>query len=147
MLPALCWQLDSHVDLHAVIGSCVRMLGRKIERTPMRHYLGRVFATAASVVLSLPVYDTQCGAKVFRANEHLATIQERFRSRWAFDVEILSRLTGVTARNADSIASGIYEYPLPSWVHVGGSRLRPWDYLRVASDLLLIWRNERHEAD
>ena len=105
-------------DLDVVMGSRVAMLGREIVRSPFRHYTGRVFATVASVTLGKPVYDTQCGAKILRVGPELEAALERpFRSRWAFDVELLARL-------ADHGIPGhaFWEEPLATWRDAPGSR-------------------------
>src|SRR5207249_3288358 len=77
----------------AAFAARVALLGTTIERHATRHYLGRLFATAASLILDLRVYDTQCGAKAFYASPLLAAALEKpFHARWAFDVELIGRL-------------------------------------------------------
>lgn len=134
----LTMQERSEVDL--ILGSRVKLLGRDIQRHPVRHYLGRVFATCTSVMLQLPVYDTQCGAKLFRCSEALVeAFQARFEANWVFDVEILARLTNIAKRRGqDSIEPQLLEYPLLQWTDVPGSKIRPKDFLRSGFDLLKI---------
>jgi dolichyl-phosphate beta-glucosyltransferase len=129
--------LTTHPAVHTVLGSRVKLLGRSIDRLPSRHYLGRVFATAASLILRLPVYDTQCGAKLFRVSGALIDqFKVPFRSRWIFDVELLARLSNL---KDDSATGGIYEYPLLEWRDVGESRLRLRDYLVAPTELIMIY--------
>ena len=119
-----------------VFGTRVALLGRNIERKLSRHYLGRVFATGASIVLSLPVYDTQCGAKLFRVNEQCrALFDEPFGSRWIFDIEVVARYC-----LERSGLAGIYEQPLDQWRDVGESKVRPVDFIRAIGELVIIYR-------
>jgi glycosyltransferase involved in cell wall biosynthesis len=121
-----------------VLGARVRLLGRRIDRRPLRHYLGRLFATGASVALGLAVYDTQCGAKLFRATDGLrAALDRPFLSRWVFDVELLARL-----RSGDGDET-FYEYPLLQWRDVAGSKLSAWSAARAGVDLVRIWAKYR----
>ena len=129
--------------LHIVLGSRVRLLGRRIERRAMRHYVGRVFATAASLTLRLPVYDTQCGAKLFRSTPALsAVLSAPFLSRWVFDVEMIARFGALDGPYSPDVAQReIHEHPLMRWHDVRGSKLRSSDFVRAALDLLRIHRH------
>ena len=117
---------QQHPGLEMILGSRVALLGRNISRRAERHYLGRIFATGASMVLGLPVYDTQCGAKLFRVSKDLiAMIAEPFRSRWIFDVELLARFVRLRERSAPAFqpVNVIYEQPLARWEDIPGSKL------------------------
>jgi len=132
--------LAADPDLDAVLAARVALLGWSIQRHPARHYLGRVFASAASVVLHLRVYDTQCGAKAFRVTPQLLdSLGEPFLSPWIFDVELLARLVercGLTGRPAR-----LLEVPLRSWTDVAGSKLGPGRMAGASFDLMrLAWR-------
>ena len=124
---------------NAVLGSRVAMLGRRITRTRFRHYTGRVFATAASNVLGLAVYDTQCGAKLFRAGHALdCALAEPFRSRWAFDVELLGRLI----RHGFPTET-FREEPLEVWQDRAGSKRSLRSSLHATATLWMIRRDIR----
>ncbi|UCC73372.1 MAG: glycosyltransferase [Gemmatimonadota bacterium] len=143
VIPQLCQVLRDNPALVMVFGSRVRLLGREIERSAVRHYTGRVFATAVSLMLGIPVYDTQCGAKLFRRSSVVEQLmQEPFNARWVFDVEIIARLMRALGSDAAERARElIYEYPLHEWRDVAGSKLRLRDFVRAAVDVLKIrWR-------
>lgn len=128
--------------LEVVIGSRVQLLGRHITRSTMRHYAGRVFATCASLVLGLPVYDTQCGAKLFRATPVLARILDQpFTTRWIFDVELLARYLDAAREDGRRGPQLIYELALKTWTDQPGSKVRGSDGVRAALDLWHIYRN------
>lgn len=134
-------ELDHHPDAWAAIGSRVKLLGRHVERSAARHYLGRAFATAASIALDLPVYDTQCGLKLFRDTPALRDALDRpFLSRWIFDVELIARLA--TQAGTD-VGSRIREVPLEQWEERGSSRISFGAFLRAPIELWRVRRMHR----
>ncbi|HEY5656987.1 MAG TPA: glycosyltransferase [Myxococcota bacterium] len=144
-IPSLMRALDEDPKCEMVFGARVQLLGRHIERSKLRHYVGRVFATLASEMLGLRVYDTQCGAKLFRVGELTRQLfGEPFVSNWAFDVEIVARRLRAERTDAGralpATADVITELPLRQWTDVPGSKVRPSDFLRAIGEL---WRIRR----
>jgi glycosyltransferase involved in cell wall biosynthesis len=141
-LPAFVAELDAHPQLQLLLGSRVKLLGRSIERRAIRHYVGRVSATAISIALGLPVYDTQCGAKLFRVSPACeALFATPFQSRWIFDVEILARMLQARREaGASPDPAAIREIPLQVWRDVPGSKVAPSDFLRSFGELWGVWR-------
>jgi glycosyltransferase involved in cell wall biosynthesis len=137
-----CSVLDSRADIDMVFGARVSLLGRSVRRSPIRHYLGRSFATAASLALGIGFYDTQCGAKLFRATSEIRSLlQSPFSSRWIFDVELIARLAAAR-RGTDRppVDEVVYEFPLHEWRDVAGSKLKPRDFVGAFFELAAITR-------
>ena len=130
--------LETRPELQVITGARVLLCGRVIERSTHRHHLGRVFATVVSNLLAFPIYDTQCGAKMFRVNEALRlALDEPFSTRWLFDVELLVRLQKALPVH---LADRLYEYPLEQWCDKAGSKLTFLDFLRAPKELWGIAR-------
>ena len=141
-IPAFLDVFATRPEIEMVFAARVRLLGRSISRNPARHYFGRVGATLISSSLGLAVYDTQCGAKLFRAGEAMREVfATPFLSRWIFDVEIIARL--VQQRGRDAAARAIYELPITTWHDVKGSKVRSTDFFRALKDLGRIRRAYR----
>jgi glycosyltransferase involved in cell wall biosynthesis len=135
---------ETRRDIDIIFGSRVRLMGRSIERLAWRHYLGRFSATLVSMMLKLPIYDTQCGHKLFRATDLLARVfEDPFLTNWLFDVEILARFLTMDPEGRDHAARSIYEYPLKEWVDVRGSKVKPHDFALALGDLAKIRRRYR----
>lgn len=130
---------EARPEIEMVFAARVRLLGRSISRDPRRHYVGRVGATLISSSLGLAVYDTQCGAKVFRVSDSMRDVfSTPFLSRWIFDVEIIARFA--QQRTRDVAAGAIYELPIMVWHDVKGSKVKSTDFLRALKDLWKIHR-------
>jgi dolichyl-phosphate beta-glucosyltransferase len=123
----------------AAFAARVALLGTTIERHALRHYLGRVFATAASLILGLRVYDTQCGAKVFCSSALLASaLAEPFHARWAFDVELIGRLLAGAPGIPGLTSADLLEMALRTWTDVPDSKLRFAAFPRLGVELVRI---------
>jgi dolichyl-phosphate beta-glucosyltransferase len=135
--------LDTRPEIQIIFGARVNLLGRSVKRNLLRHWLGRIFATFAVAVIRVPIYDTQCGAKLFRATDLVKSIfKEPFISKWIFDVELVARLVQAQRASGGTVPSPrqiICEHPLNVWNDVAGSKLKHSDFLTVAIDLVRIY--------
>ncbi len=102
-----------HLDM---VAACrVKMLGRSIERSVLRHLVGRIFATLLAATFRIPIYDSQCGLKVFRSDRYRAVMAFLTDRRWTWDTQlaILFHRRGWN----------IEEFPV-DWHDVPGSKVR-----------------------
>ncbi|MFZ5833552.1 MAG: glycosyltransferase [Planctomycetota bacterium] len=145
-IPRFCQVLVDRPEVQLVLGVRIRLLGHRIRRSAWRGRLGRLFAQLASRTLGIRMFDTQCGAKLFRVTPAIIrAFRHPFLARWIFDVELISRLVRLAAPSRPHEI--LFEYPLERWQEVGGSRLKPGDFVRAPLDLMAIcWAHWRHAS-
>ena len=90
-----------------------------------------------SNILNIPVYDTQCGAKIFLAEFAEIIFSEKFLSRWFFDVELFARSIEHVGRQ--NTIDGILESPLSQWHDQGQSKVTWVNVLQTPFELLRIF--------
>ncbi len=133
--------LDRQPALDLAMGSRVKILGADIQRDPFRHYVGRVIATFISNILKLPVYDTQCGAKLFRRGMVADLFREPFISPWLFDVELLARL--IRQHGRANVPAHVAEVPLKQWIEQSDSRISSGYVFKMWYELYRIHQTYR----
>ena len=133
-----CYDLTHHLkkDIDFVFGSRILKIGSTIERKKSRHYIGRVIATLISNILTLKVYDSQCGCKVFKKDLSQKVFTKPFISRWLFDVEIFFRIINIYGR--ENALKKMLEIPLNRWVDRGDSKVELTYFFKLWFDLLKI---------
>lgn len=119
-----------------VMGARIKLIGNGVKRSLKRHYFGRIFATIVSqFILKVPIYDTQCGAKVIQYQIAKQIFDAPFISKWLFDVEVLKRL-----QQFYDLKEVVKEIPLENWEEIGNSKIKFGDFLRIPFQLLQIYR-------
>ena len=119
----------------AIWSSRVNLRGRSVERSEIRHYLGRVVATVLGLRFKNLPYDTQSGMKLFRVTPELKTaLAKPFITRWLFDIELLVRLDDLYDYRSD----WLWEEPVMDWREMAGSRINRRELFRILKELTRI---------
>ena len=137
---AECLSMVSYLngEIEFCFGSRIAKIGSVISRKRYRFLFGRIIATIISQLLSLKVYDTQCGCKVFTKKQSEAAFTEPFISRWLFDVEIFFRI--IRQHGKEKAMNKMMEIPLTSWIDNGNSKVRFSYFFIIWFDLFNIYR-------
>ena len=121
-------------DFDAVFMSRLAIGGRRIQRSRIRHFLGRTISYLIKAGLPNAPWDTQAGLKIFSSSVSFQrTSHLRFHTRWLFEIEILQRYLLLNSR-----VMNVWEEPLLHWVDKPNSKLRPSTYVNIFNSVLYV---------
>ncbi|WP_282084999.1 dolichyl-phosphate beta-glucosyltransferase [Aquimarina algiphila] len=131
--------LKTNRRLNFVFGSRAKGASGNIEKNGVRAIISKFINILIVLILGLSIQDTQCGAKVFKAELVPVIFNKSFFSRWLFDVEMFIKMKKHFGKT--EIMNKIYEQPLKRWVHMEDSKLGLKDSLEIPYRLISIWFN------
>jgi glycosyltransferase involved in cell wall biosynthesis len=85
--------IAGQTSVDAIFASRIQMLGHRIQRHLHRHIIGRIYATIVSILLDIPVHDSQCGLKFIRRSAHARVSPTLEVKDFGFDIELMAALT------------------------------------------------------
>jgi glycosyltransferase involved in cell wall biosynthesis len=121
----------------ALFASRNHLLGHRIERHWYRDFIGRVHSRIVSILLDIPVHDSQCGLKLVPRRAYDRIMPLLRVEDFGFDIELLAAL----------VDSGcpVEEVPV-DWHEVDGGKLRLFrDAWKMFCDILKV-RQRRNTA-
>lgn len=136
---------DRYADVKVVYGARMQLLGHRIQRTAFRRAVSRFCSALARMAVRLPVWDTQCGAKLLRNTPALQqSLYHPFSAGWLFDVELFARMSSELSDRRRAF----YEFPLSEWNEVAGSHIDGRVIIKSGFQMLRLVANQRlrHKA-
>jgi len=121
-------------NFQVCIASRIALSGRKVVREAKRHYISRILITLIGFRFYFMPYDSQSGLKLFRVSKELKdSLKTPFRTKWLFDIELLSRLHHKFREKL------IWEEPIMAWSDKSGSHLRLCSFFSVLKDVVVLY--------
>ncbi len=115
-----------------ILATRIRMLGKTIVRSLNRHLLSRLFITYFNFLFNIPIYDSQCGFKIFKKKLYDTIKNKIGNKRWLWDTELVIHSYKNEFR--------CIEIPI-DWHEVQGSKINLFhDSIKMAYDLFNIKR-------
>lgn len=116
--------------------SKIRRVDVAVNQSYKRFLMGRILSALTRLSLKLPVYDTQCGCKLFSKNIALVIFKTPFISAWLFDIEIFWRI--LKLKNRAYFSTNTLEVPLNKLMDRGSSKVSgkalfklPFEFIKI----------------
>lgn len=103
-----------------------------IDATPLRRAWSWGFQRLTSILLHLPIQDTQCGAKILRRDVAAAVLPRTRQRGYAFDVELFALMRRCGYRR-------YFELPVTIGERLSGSSVSNRTALHMLADVIVIW--------
>jgi CheY-like chemotaxis protein len=122
-------QTISNSNYKIVSGSRINRMGADIAKESARAIISKSINFIIRKTLGMDFKDTQCGAKIMSKEIIEKTFQNKFLTKWLFDVEIFMRMKKIYGD--EETKKLVCEKPLNRWVHMDGSKLSFKDSFKI----------------